>query len=95
MTKSSDAQQYLEDPAKVIAVVEMHAQADAVIQQILSLISMQSLITLLRSPATRQPGAQQDWLKEVVQQYAEPDCKLMVGNIPMEAFLQMQIQQQC
>lgn len=86
LAKSADTQQYLEDPAKLAAVVELHEEADWVSTQLLSLISLQSLITLLRSQATRGKGAQQDWLKEVCMQYTEPDCKLLVGAELMGAF---------
>ncbi len=86
LTKSADAQSFLKDDATVEKAVELHQRGDEAVRQILSVISLQSLIALLRSPATRQDGQQRQWLGEVLQAYGEKDCDLLVGANTLGAF---------
>ena len=54
-------------PDDAVKAVGLHEQADQLIQNTLSLISLQSLLVLLRSPGAKQPGnAQNQWLKGVI-----------------------------
>ena len=86
LTKSADAQQFLDDDSTLQKAVDLHKRGDEVVIQILSVISLQSLISLLRSPGTRQEGQQRQWLKEVAEQYGTEDCNLLVGASTLGAF---------
>ena len=53
--------------------------ADDMVNKVMNVISLQSLIYLLRNPKAKMQGTQErDWLLEVVQQYAAADCKMLV-----------------
>lgn len=82
MDKVSNKQQLCENAAAATEIVEIASKAEAEVAATLSLISWQSLLTLLRSPGSKQEGGQQrTWLNEVAAQYAAADCKMLVASV--------------
>ena len=70
------------DDDTAIAVTAHFANASSAINSALSMISLQSLITLLRNPQVRAPKSQpRVWLAEVAAQYAVPKCELLVETL--------------
>ena len=68
----------LEDSALAGATAKLEL-GEACVTNALSLISLQSLITLLQNPQVKLAGSQPRlWLQEVAEQYAQKDNKLLV-----------------
>lgn len=59
---------------------ELRSEAKQVQTFALSLISLNSLVLLLRSDSVHVKGNDaQQWLSQTIEPYGEPDCKLLVG----------------
>ena len=82
MEKVTQRQQLCESAEDATAIVAIQSEAEEEVAATLSLISLQSLLTLLRSPNSKQKGHQQQtWLSEVAAQYVAPDSKLLVAYV--------------
>ena len=74
-------QRKLDDSIAIAATADFE-NASTAINNALSMISLQSLITLLRNPQVRAPKSQpRVWLAEVAAQYAVPKCELLVETL--------------
>ncbi len=70
------------DEASSIAATTHVEKGEDVVNQALSLISLQSLIVLLRNPQVKVAASQQrTWLAEVAAQYADPANRMMVVTL--------------
>ena len=59
---------------------KLRSEAKQVQTDALSLISLNSLVLLLRSDTVHVKGHEaQQWLMQTIEPYGEPDCKLLVG----------------
>lgn len=81
MEKVTNKQQE-SDGEVAMQMIGLISDADLAVNATLSLISLQSLITLLRSPLTLLAGSQhQTWLRDVATQYGQATNKLLVASV--------------
>ena len=70
------------DEASSIAATAHAEEGETAVNHALSVISLQSLIVLLRNPQVKAAKSQpRAWLAEVAAQYAEPGCQLLVETL--------------
>ena len=81
MDKVAQKQKLCETDEVVTQIVGLVSKAEAAVSGTLSLISVQSLLTLIRSASVQQDGQHRTWLKEVAAQYAVASCKLLVASV--------------
>ena len=73
-------QRKLDDSIAIAATADFE-NASTAINNALNMISLQSLITLLRNPQVKAKSQPREWLAEVAAQYAEPNCPLLVETL--------------
>jgi hypothetical protein len=69
------------DDSIAIATTADFENGSSAISNALSMMSLQSLITLLRNPQVKSKSQIKEWLAEVAAQYAGPNCQLLVETL--------------